>query len=106
MSTTTVLAVIASTWGVAMAAAPVLQIRHMVAAHSSQGISIGYLTVLLIGFVLWLAYGVALDNWAIIIPNVLAFAVDAATIAVARHYRGVEPELGLSGEAASPERRS
>ena len=41
----------------------------------------------MIGFVLWFAYGVALSNWALIIPNTIAFVVGATTIAVARHYR-------------------
>ena len=87
MSTTTVLAVTASIWGIAMALSPTLQIRHMIAARTSSGISIPYLSVLVIGFVLWFAYGIALRNLAIIIPNTIAFVVGATTIAVARHYR-------------------
>jgi MtN3 and saliva related transmembrane protein len=87
MSTTTILAVIASTWGIAMALSPTLQIRHMIAIRSSAGISIPYLGVLVIGFALWFAYGIALQNLAIIVPNTIAFAVGATTIAVARHYR-------------------
>ena len=87
MSTTTVLAIIASSWGIAMALSPTLQIRHMIAARSSSGISIPYLAVLVIGFALWFAYGIALGNWAIIVPNTIAFAVGATTIAVARPYR-------------------
>jgi uncharacterized protein with PQ loop repeat len=89
MSTTTLLAITASGWGVAMALAPALQIRHMIATRSSSGISIPYLGVLVIGFVLWFAYGVALRNLAIILPNTIAFVVGATTIAVARHYRRV-----------------
>lgn len=89
MSTTTLLAVTASSWGIAMALAPVLQIRTMVARRSSHGISIGYLTVLLVGFALWFAYGVALGNAAIIVPNTIAFVVGATTIAVAVRLRRV-----------------
>lgn len=89
MSTTTLLAILASIWGIAMALSPTLQIRHMVVARSSSGISILYLGVLVIGFALWFAYGIALDNLAIIIPNTIAFVVGATTIAVARHYRRV-----------------
>jgi MtN3 and saliva related transmembrane protein len=85
--TTTLLAITASSWGIAMALAPTLQIRHMIAIRSSAGISIPYLGVLVLGFVLWFAYGVALGNWALIIPNTVAFAVGTTTIAVARHYR-------------------
>ncbi len=87
MTTTTLLAVIASAWGVAMALSPTLQIRHMIALRSSAGISIPYLGVLVIGFALWFVYGIALANLAIIIPNTIAFVVGATTIAVARHYR-------------------
>jgi MtN3 and saliva related transmembrane protein len=87
VSTTTLLAIAASSWGIAMAIAPTLQIRHMILARSSSGISIPYLAVLVIGFLLWFAYGVALHNWALIIPNTIAFIVGATTIAVARHYR-------------------
>ncbi len=93
MSTTTVLAVTASCWGVAMALAPTLQIRHMVQLRSSAGISIPYLAVLVVGFVLWLAYAIAITNWALILPNIVALVVGVTTIAVARHYRrpGAEP---------------
>ena len=41
--TTTMLAIVASSWGIAMALAPTLQIRHMIALRSSAGISIPYL---------------------------------------------------------------
>ena len=37
----------------------------------------------LVGF----AYGIALGNWALILPNVIAAIVIVATIAIARHYR-------------------
>ena len=87
MSTTTLLAIIASIWGIAMALSPTLQIRHMIAIRSSAGISIPDLAVLVIGFALWVAYGIALGNLAIIVPNTVAFVVGATTIAVARHYR-------------------
>ena len=63
----------------------------MVAHRSSRGISLGYLLVLLVGFVLWLGYGLALDNLAIIVPNTVAFLTGAATIAVVRHYRSDDP---------------
>ncbi len=87
MSSTAILAVVASSWGIAMALAPTLQIRHMVRLRSSAGISIPYLTVLVVGFALWLAYAIAIRNWALILPNVVAFIVGATTIGVARHYR-------------------
>ena len=81
------LAVAAATWGVAMAVSPLLQIRAIRAHQSSRGVSVGYQQVLLVGFVLWLSYGIALHNAAIIIPNIVAAIVSIATILVALHYR-------------------
>jgi MtN3 and saliva related transmembrane protein len=84
---TAYLAIAAATWGVAMAVSPLLQIRAIRAHRSSRGVSVAYQYVLLIGFLLWISYGVALANAAIIIPNVVATVVSAATIAVSLHYR-------------------
>lgn len=83
----TALAFVAATWGIAMAVSPVLQIRKIVQHRSSRGISIGYLGVLFVGFLLWLAYGISIENWALIVPNVIAALVSGATIAVAHRYR-------------------
>ncbi len=85
--TTDVLAAAAATWGVAMAVSPILQIRAIRAHRSSKGVSVGYQQVLLVGFLLWLAYGIALGNPAIIVPNTVATVVCAFTILVALRYR-------------------
>jgi uncharacterized protein with PQ loop repeat len=81
------LAVLAGTWGVAMSIAPMLQIRTMVRARSSAGVSLGYLRVLFVGFVLWLAYGLALGDVALVVTNALSLSVSVATMAVAQRYR-------------------
>jgi MtN3 and saliva related transmembrane protein len=81
------LAVTAATWAIAMAVGPVLQIRKIVQLRSSRGVSIAYFLVLLVGFVLWLAYGLAAENLALIVPNTVAMIVIAATIVVALRYR-------------------
>ena len=83
----TALAFAAATWGVAMAVSPLLQIRKILQHRSSRGISLGYMAVLLIGFLLWLAYGIALGNWALILPNVIAALVISATMVVVLRYR-------------------
>ena len=85
------LAVIAATWAIAMALGPLLQIRKMVKHEESRTISIGYFLVLFVGFLLWLAYGIAADNYALIVPNAVAAVVIAATIIVALRYRRVPP---------------
>ena len=87
----TTLAFGAATWAIAMALSPALQVRRIVELKSSRGTSIAYFLVLLVGFVLWLAYGVAADNFALIIPNALAAIVTTTTIVVALRYRSGEP---------------
>lgn len=82
-----ILAVVAASWGVLMAISPLLQIRRMILRRSSSDLSLSYLGVLLIGFILWLAYGVSIGNLALIIPNAVALAVGVATVLVAFHYR-------------------
>ncbi len=77
------LAVAAAAWGVLMGVSPVLQIRRMVRQRSSRDVSIGYFVILLVGFLLWLGYGVAARNLALIVPNAVALLIGASTIAVA-----------------------
>jgi len=48
----------------------------------------GYLAVISIGFAIWVAYGAAIDNLTLVIPNSLALIVGIATIVVARRFRG------------------
>jgi uncharacterized protein with PQ loop repeat len=81
------LAVIAATTGIVMATAPVLQIRRMFARRSSDDLSLAYLGVLLVGFVVWISYGISLGNFALIIPNVVALIVTVTTIVVALRFR-------------------
>jgi len=85
--THTALGIAAGTWGVAMAVAPVLQIREIRRRGSSLGLSLGYMAVLLVGFVLWVAYGVSSADWPLIVSNAVALAVMATTIATALKHR-------------------
>ena len=84
---TDALAVLAASWGVLMAISPTLQIRRILERRSSTDISLSYLAVLQVGFTLWISYGIALGNLAIIVPNTVAFLVGVATIAIAIRYR-------------------
>lgn len=81
------LAVLAAGWGILMGISPILQIRRMVDRRSSADVSMGYLMVLLVGFVLWIAYGLSILNVAVIVPNVVALVVGVSTVLVARRYR-------------------
>ena len=74
---TTALAVITASWAILMGLSPVLQIRTIVREGTSTGVSVGYFAVLLVGFALWLAYGITIGNAALIVPNTVALLVCA-----------------------------
>ena len=59
-----------------VATAPASRTARPIATHAS--------------FLLWLAYGIAADNLALIIPNTVAAIVIVVTIVVALRYRRVE----------------
>ena len=82
-----VLAVTASSWGVLMGIAPVLQILRMLRERSSQDVSVGYFMILLAGFLLWISYGIAAGNMVLVIPNSVALLVGIALVTVARRLR-------------------
>ena len=81
------LAIAAATSGVLMGLSPVLQIRRMLAERSSRGTSLGYFVILLIGFLLWLAYGISIKNAALIVPNCIGLVTGAVTMVVALRLR-------------------
>ena len=81
------LAVSAAAWGVLMGVSPVLQIRRMVRQRSSRDVSIGYFSVLLVGFGMWISYGIASRNLALIVPNTVALLIGVSTIAIALRLR-------------------
>ncbi len=81
-------AVTAAGWAVLMAVAPLLQVRRMVRRGSSADVSIGYLLILIPGFALWVAYGLASGDVALVVPNVVAFVVATATVLCAFRFRG------------------
>ena len=83
----TALAVTASSWAVLMGIAPVLQIRRMLRQRSSRDVSVGYFTILLVGFALWIAYGAAAGIIALVIPNVVALLIGVAVVIVALRLR-------------------
>ena len=83
-----VLGVCAGTWGVVMAVAPGMQLRKMLRTRNSSDVSLSFFALLLPGYVLWVAYGIARGDLVLIIPNFVAFCVAIATMIVARHFRG------------------
>ena len=89
-----VLAVVASGWALLMALSPLLQVRAIRRAGSSEGVSAGYFAVLVVGFALWVAYGASIGNLALMIPNTVAGVV------------GVRPSRSCCGIAGDRWRRA
>jgi uncharacterized protein with PQ loop repeat len=87
VSLETMLAIIASSFGVVMGASPALQIRKMITQRSSRDVSIGYFAIIAFGSVLWGSYAVSISNLAILIPNAVAFLTASATVLVAHRLR-------------------
>jgi uncharacterized protein with PQ loop repeat len=82
-----VLAIATTVWALAMAMSPSLQIRQMVSTGSARDVSIAYWVVLDIGFLLWVAYGISVDDKVVWIPNSVAAMVGITTLIVALVYR-------------------
>lgn len=70
-----------------MGISPLLQIRQMLRLRSSRDVSLGYFAVLLVGFGLWISYGIAARNPALIVPNTVALLIGITTIAIALRLR-------------------
>jgi MtN3 and saliva related transmembrane protein len=83
----TALGLTAAAWAVVMALSPILQIREILRRRSSEGVSIGYFGVLMVGFGLWISYGIASHDMPLVVPNCVAFLVMGCTIAVALDKR-------------------
>lgn len=84
------IAVITTVWGLLMGLAPLLQIRVILRTRDSAGTSVAWVVILLIGFLLWLAYGISRRDLPLIVSNVAAASVSSAllvTIAVHRRDR-------------------
>ena len=97
----TALAAAASGWGVLMGIAPLLQIRRMLRQRSSRDLSLGYVAILLAGFLLWIAYGTAIGNLALVVPNSVSLLVGIILIAVAVWLRRQPGPVAMEpGQAA------
>ena len=90
MTTTDALGTAALIAGLLMAMSPTLQVRRMLQTRSSRDYSLGYPALLCVGFLFWLAYGLALVNWPMILSNLASMAFMLSTIGVALYFRRAE----------------
>jgi uncharacterized protein with PQ loop repeat len=82
---------VVSTWAVAMAVSPGLQIRQMLRTGESEDVSVGYFGVLVVGFILWVVYGFSINDMVLAIPNAIATVFGATTIIIALRLRRRDP---------------
>jgi solute carrier family 50 protein (sugar transporter) len=94
----------ASSFGVVMASAPLLQARTILRRRSAADVSQGFLAIIAFGALLWAVYGFADHNWFIFVPNVVGVVTNLLTLLLARRY--AQP-LGLRTDAhlARPDER-
>lgn len=83
----TALGIATASWAILMALSPLLQIRRILQRSSSEDVSIAYFLVLLVGFSLWISYGVVRSDMVLVVPNTIAVLVTLATIGIALRYR-------------------
>ncbi|AZQ76450.1 hypothetical protein EJ997_02930 [Flaviflexus ciconiae] len=107
-SVSTFLTVATTVWGLVMALAPVLQIRLILQTRDSSQVSLSWMFILLIGYILWFAYGIAFDTTPLIIANSVSAIVGLTLIVLVFKYR--TPELakvaqkddGMSASTSAP----
>jgi MtN3 and saliva related transmembrane protein len=98
-----ILAVAVTIWGLLMAVAPLLQVRLILRQRDSTGVSAAWPAILLVGFILWLSYGVVLGNLPLILTNCVSCAASALTVGVILRFRGAasRAEAGGPGQRAA-----
>ena len=113
MSTADIFGVIATLAGLVMASAPFLQIRRMRRTRSSNDVSLQYLAMLNVGFIAFIAYGVSITSYVLIVTNCASLTIMTITILTALFYRRggakkaavAEAAMAEAAEAAAAERR-
>jgi MtN3 and saliva related transmembrane protein len=81
----------ASVMGVAMALAPLLQVRRIVARRHAGDVSQAFIWIIVVGAGAWAAYGLVKPDWYVAVPNLLGVVTNLATVLLARSY-GARPE--------------
>ena len=62
------------------------QALHTFRARDVSGISLGMYSTFTLGVALWLAYGVALADWPIVVANAITLALAGATLGMKLRY--------------------
>ena len=84
---TDLLPILATLAGIAMSASYAWQVYRIVQGRRSGDISLSLYTVLTLGMIVWLAYGISLDNNPMIITFVLGLIGTLSVVIVTLKYR-------------------
>ena len=87
MSATDFFGILASSMGVAMALAPLFQVRRVLARGQADDVSLAFLGVIAVGSTCWCAYGISTGDPFLIIPNTLGVITNVGTLLVVRRYQ-------------------
>jgi MtN3 and saliva related transmembrane protein len=85
---TSVVAALATAYGVAAALAVLLQARQMLARGGSCEVSARFLAVYAGGYAIWLLYGLSLGDVPIVVADAVGLVCGTVTLAVALRLRG------------------
>jgi len=80
-----------------MGLAPLLQVRVIVHERNSSGTSVGWVLILLVGFIHWFAYGMVNQDVPIMVTNLVSILVTATLLIATRIYRSGSRESAQSG---------
>ena len=61
-----------------------------------RGISLGMYSVFTTGVALWLAYGVLMQAWPVVVANAVTLMLAAAILGMKLRYRNAPPPTGAS----------
>jgi uncharacterized protein with PQ loop repeat len=93
----------ASVFGVAMACGPLIQIERIWKRKSSDDVSWIFFSIITIGAGLWAAYGLALGDLFLVIPNVIGVATNLFLVGMIFRFRS--PDERASDHPGSKRRR-
>jgi len=65
-----------------------------------SGVSLGMYSVFTVGVALWLAYGLLLSAWPIVVANAITLALAASILAMKLRFGSASP-AGRTGDGAS-----
>jgi uncharacterized protein with PQ loop repeat len=82
------LALLATTYGVAAAAAALLQARQLLASRRSCDVSARFFAVYAGGYGIWLAYGLSIGSLPLIVVDAIGLVCGTVTLAIALSLRG------------------